>query len=724
MDFCSGLNPNQEAAVCHTEGPLLVVAGAGSGKTRVLTHRIAHLVKDLGVSPWSIIAITFTNKAASEMRQRVSDLLGNQAGEMVWVSTFHSACVRILRRELAGIGLNPHFTIYDSDDQQRLMKQCIKELDFDDKQMSTNMVLSRISRAKAELVSAASYNTTAEDFVDEKVARLYMLYQSKLEAANAFDFDDLLMRVVTIFKDYPRVLDYYQDKLQYVMVDEYQDTNRAQYELSRLLAGKHRNIFVVGDDDQSIYGWRGADIRNILDFEQDFPDAKVVKLTENYRSTKNILDAANGVVQNNRSRMGKELWTNGPEGEKVAISGVADDLMEALGIAREIDRLVQEEGKKYSDVAILYRMNSQSRSLEERFVMLGIPYQIVGGVRFYQRKEVKDILAYLRMLINQDDDIAFARVVNVPRRGIGDTTLSALAKFARLQGGSQWQALGNLDGEPTIRDRGRKSLLDFYQLIQALQKEKDQLILPDLVEAVYEKSGYRAELEREGTNEATARIENLGELISVARDFYERSEEKTLEAFLYDVSLVSDVDALDNDDGQVTLMTLHCAKGLEFPVVFIAGMEDGIFPHVRALSSEPEMEEERRLCYVGITRAKERLYLSFAGRRFISGSEAWNRPSRFLHEIPVHLCDQPAVPVQTPARQVDKDAWKKPEIRPAPDGSEKWSLEAGDRVTHGKWGDGTVVSIKGTGDNMEVAVAFALNGVKKLMVAYAPLIKR
>jgi DNA helicase-2/ATP-dependent DNA helicase PcrA len=724
MDFCSGLNPNQEAAVCHTEGPLLVLAGAGSGKTRVLTHRIAHLVKDLGVSPWSIIAITFTNKAASEMRQRVSDLLGNQAGEMVWVSTFHSACVRILRRELAGIGLNPHFTIYDSDDQQKLMKQCIKELDFDDKQMSANMVLSRISRAKSELISAAAYDTTAEDFVDEKVARLYLLYQSKLEAANAFDFDDLLMRVVNIFQEYPRVLEYYQDKLQYVMVDEYQDTNRAQYEFSRLLAGKHRNIFVVGDDDQSIYGWRGADIRNILDFEQDFPDAKVIKLTENYRSTKTILDAANGVVQNNRSRMGKELWTKGPEGEKVAISGVADDLMEALGIAREIDRLVQEEGKKYSDVAILYRMNSQSRSLEERFVMLGIPYQIVGGVRFYQRKEVKDILAYLRMLINQDDDIAFARVVNVPRRGIGDTTLSALAKFARLQGGSQWQALGKLDDEPTIRDRGRKSLLDFYQLIQVLQKEKDQLILPDLVEAVYEKSGYRAELEREGTNEATARIENLGELISVARDFYERSEEKTLEAFLYDVSLVSDVDALANEDGQVTLMTLHCAKGLEFPVVFIAGMEDGIFPHVRALSSEPEMEEERRLCYVGITRAKERLYLSFAGRRFISGSEAWNRPSRFLHEIPVHLCDQPAVPVQTPTRQVDKDAWKKPEIRPAPDGSEKWSLEAGDRVTHGKWGDGTVVSIKGTGENMEVAVAFALNGVKKLMVAYAPLIKR
>lgn len=659
MDLLSGLNKEQKDAVLHNEGPLLILAGAGSGKTRVLTHRIAYLIQQLGVFPSSILAITFTNKAAKEMRERTESLIGDLSRDM-WVGTFHSICIRILRRDIEKLGYDRSFVIYDTQDQQVVIKDCLKELNINDKNFPPKSVLETIGKQKNELMDAARFEKLyASDFRMGKIARIYKLYEKKLKNNNALDFDDIIMNTIKLFDQFPEVLGFYQRKFRYVMVDEYQDTNTAQYTLVQKLSEAHKNLCVVGDDDQGIYSWRGANIRNILDFEKDFKGCKTVKLEQNYRSTQNILDAANQVISNNTGRKCKSLWTENKDGSKIVLCENETEHEEALYTAREIQRLTNDENRKYKDFAVLYRINAQSRVLEEMFMREGLPYKIVGGQKFYDRKEIKDIIAYLRLIQNPADDVSLKRVINVPKRGIGDATVEAAEALALESEISIFSIIANAEECPTLR-RASQKLNNFSNMILKIRTMKENMSISDLLEMVIGDTGILREYEAEDTVEAQSRIENIKELKSVALEFEKQSEEKSLEEFLSNISLVSDLDKLEEEQDYVVLMTMHSAKGLEFPVVFIPGMEEGVFPGYRAMTEGPEqLEEERRLCYVGLTRAREKLYLSNARFRTLFGNSSYNKPSRFLSEIPENLVEYPFKPSRNSFEQDETTTWGK-----------------------------------------------------------------
>ncbi len=641
MDLLNGLNKEQKDAVLHNEGALLILAGAGSGKTRVLTNRIAYLIKEQRVYPSNILAITFTNKAAREMRERIDNLIGDLSNDM-WVGTFHSICIRILRRDIDKLGYDKSFVIYDTQDQQVVIKECIKELNINEKNFPPKSVLETIGKQKDELIDAAHFEKLfASDFRLGKISKLYSLYQKKLKNNNALDFDDIIMNTITLFQQNPEVLNYYQKKFRYILVDEYQDTNTAQYTLVRKLSEAHGNLCVVGDDDQSIYGWRGANIRNILDFEKDFKGCKTVKLEQNYRSTQHILDAANHVIRNNTGRKSKSLWTDNKGGSKIVMCENDNEHEEALYTAREIQRLISEDDRKFRDFAVLYRINAQSRVLEEMFMREGLPYKIVGGQKFYDRKEIKDITAYLRLIQNPTDNVSLKRVINVPKRGIGDATVELAEALALESGVSIFSIVSNADELPALK-RAANKLSSFSTMIMKLRTMKENMGIADLLEMVVDDTGILREYEMENTVEAQSRIENIKELKSVAMEFEKQSEDNSLEEFLAHISLVSDLDNLEEEQDYVVLMTMHSAKGLEFPVVFIPGMEEGVFPGYRAITEGPEqLEEERRLCYVGITRAREKLYLSNARFRTLFGNSSYNKPSRFLSEIPDELVEFP-----------------------------------------------------------------------------------
>ena len=636
------LNPMQQEAVYHTEGPLLVLAGAGSGKTRVLTHRIAYLIEEKGVAPWNIMAITFTNKAAAEMRERVDRIVGF-GSESIWVSTFHSSCVRILRRHIEYLGYSTNFTIYDGEDQKTLMKQIFKKLDIDTKQFKERAVLSKISSAKDEMITPEEYELNVGiDFREKKVAQIYKEYQKELKKNNALDFDDLILKTVELFQNVPEVLNYYQEKFRYIMVDEYQDTNLVQFKLVDLLAKKYRNICVVGDDDQSIYKFRGANIENILSFEKAFPGAKVIKLEQNYRSTQNILNAANEVIRNNRGRKDKTLWTANEEGNLTRFLQFDTAYEEADAIAREIRSKAAERACDYSEFAVLYRTNAQSRLLEEKFILHSIPYRLVGGVNFYQRKEIKDILCYLKTIANGQDDLAVQRIINVPRRGIGATSIGKVTIFASANGMSFYQALLRVKAVPAIGKAGDK-ILNFVEQIEDLKSRISELSIKELIEEILEKTGYKKELEAEGEIEAETRLQNIEELINKAVNYSENAETPTLDGFLEEVALVADVDNMDQSENRAILMTLHSAKGLEFPYVYLSGLEEGLFPSSMSIMSDDRdaVEEERRLCYVGITRAQKELTITAARQRMTNGETRFSMISRFVEEIPEWLLERP-----------------------------------------------------------------------------------
>lgn len=712
MNILDKLNNRQKEAVVTTEGPLLILAGAGSGKTRVLTHRIAYLIKEKRVSPANILAITFTNKAAQEMKDRVESLLG-YVGD-IWVSTFHSACVRILRRDIEKIGYDKNFVIYDTQDQKSLVSDCIKELDLNEKQYTPKGMLSAISKAKDKMVSPDEYLLEfGNDYRNKKVADVYRLYQKKLKKDNALDFDDIIIKTIELFKKDEEILRYYQDRFRYIMVDEYQDTNRPQYEFVNLLAKRYRNLCVVGDDDQSIYGWRGADIKNILDFEKDYPEAKVIKLEQNYRSTQIILDAANNVIDNNIKRKKKQLWTDNKDGEKIVVCEVQNEREEANFIIDRIKDLIAN-GKKYSDFAILYRTNAQSRIFEEACMMNDIPYKLVGALRFYDRKEIKDIIAYLRILVNPYDDVSLKRIINVPKRGIGESTVSALEQYAREHDTSMYFAIPDVE----LKGRARKVLDNFKKFIDDLINQLDFMTITEVIDYILEKTGYMDELKEDDTKESESRIENINEFIRAAREFMETSEDKSLESFLSGITLVSDIDTAGDIGESVVLMTLHSAKGLEFPVVFMAGMEEGIFPSSMSFIDEHELEEERRLCYVGITRAKERLFMTYARTRNLYGKPQYNTASRFINEIPQDLIVE-----------YDKGAIKRNDYESvssyintfARKANDKANYNPGDKVEHKLWGIGTVVNVEGIGEERELTVAFPNVGIKRLSLKYAPI---
>ncbi|MEX2323947.1 MAG: DNA helicase PcrA [Acidimicrobiia bacterium] len=715
------LNASQRDAVTTTEGPVLVVAGAGSGKTRVLTYRVAHLIRDLGVSPYAILAITFTNKAADEMKERVARLVGGVARGM-WVSTFHSACVRILRREAHALGYRSGFTIYDDIDSRRLVEMCVRQLDMDPKRFPPKAIRGAISNAKNELIDAQSFAEKGGGPYHARVAEVYRLYQRRLVEASAMDFDDLLMVTVDLFGAFPDVLEQYRQRFQYVLVDEYQDTNHAQYRLVQMLAGAHRNLCVVGDSDQSIYAFRGADIRNILDFEHDYPDATVVVLDRNYRSTQTILDAANAVISNNASRRPKELWTEVGVGDPITVYRAEDEHDEAAFIAERLAEL-PEQRLNLSDAAIFYRTHAQSRVLEEVLVRFRVPYQVIGGPKFYDRREVKDAMAYLKAIVNPDDQVALKRIVNVPKRAIGDTTVAHVDRFAEREGISFHDALTRAAEIEALTSRAANAVAEFVALLSVLAAAAEDGPRAAL-EAVLHDTGYLAALQQEGSVEALSRVENLQELISVASEFEEAGPTgdlgdehwndmtgtRRLERFLEATALVSDVDALE-DSGVVTLMTLHNAKGLEFPVVFIAGMEDGVFPHMRSLGDPTQLEEERRLAYVGITRARQKLYLTHATTRNLFGANQWNSASRFLTEIPAKYVDE-----QKPRLRVREREETAP--RRTMRGAD---VGRGHRVRHGTFGLGTVKAIHGEGDDAEAVVVFDEFGEKRLALSIAPL---
>ncbi|WP_274362574.1 DNA helicase PcrA [Paenibacillus thermotolerans] len=737
------LNPRQREAVQATDGPLLILAGAGSGKTRVLTHRIAYLIEAKKVAPWSILAITFTNKAAREMQERVSKLVGPH-GQDIWVSTFHSMCVRILRRDIERIGFTSSFTILDSGDQLSVIRNCMKDLNIDTKKIEPKAVQAAISAAKNELIDPKRYEEKIGDYFQGIVAKVYAMYQKRLKANNSLDFDDLIMSTIQLFKDEPQVLDFYQNKFQYIHVDEYQDTNRAQYMLCRMLADKHHRICVVGDSDQSIYGWRGADISNILNFEKDYPEAQSILLEQNYRSTSNILNAANEVIKNNPGRKAKNLWTDQGEGQKIQ-TYIADSEHEEGYFIAGIIRKNRESGKRFGDHAILYRTNAQSRVIEEILIKSDIPYQIVGGVKFYDRKEIKDILAYLRLISNPDDDISFARVVNVPKRGIGDTTIDKLGEAAAARGVSLFAMIDGVESAG-ITARAASALREFKESIDNLSRMVEYLSVTELTEKMLDTIQYREELKRENTLESKARLENIDEFLSVTMDFEKRNEDKSLVSFLTDLALIADIDTMNNDpedaDDAVILMTMHSAKGLEFPIVFIAGMEENVFPHSRVQNDPTELEEERRLAYVGITRAERELYLTCARMRTLFGRLSANSPSRFLAEIPDEYKENVS-PGRGGFRSVGgfggggggfggataAGASATPRVTiKAPafvgGGAAGADFSAGDKVSHNKWGVGTVVSVRGEGDDRELQIAFpAPVGVKKLLAKFAPIQK-
>lgn len=767
MSIYDKLNEPQREAVYHTDGPLLILAGAGSGKTRVLTHRIAYLIGERGVNAWNILAITFTNKAAEEMRQRVDNLVGFGA-ESVWVSTFHSACVRILRRFIDRLGYENHFTIYDTDDQKTLIKEVCRKVDVDTKVFKERSLLSAISSAKNEMILPDEFELNAGgDFAKMKIAKVYREYEAQMKANNALDFDDLLVKTVQLLQTQPDVLESYQERFRYIMVDEYQDTNTVQFQLVSLLAGKYKNLCVVGDDDQSIYKFRGANIRNILDFEHEFPDAKVIKLEQNYRSTGNILNAANSVIANNRGRKEKSLWTENGEGELIRLRQFDTAFDEADFIGEDIKSAVRQGGS-YNDSAVLYRTNAQSRLLEEKFIAMNIPYKIVGGVNFYARREIKDLLAYLKTIDNGRDDVAVRRIINVPKRGIGLTTINRIQESATERGIGFYEALlapGLIAGG----GRSATKLDSFAALIEYFKTLAEEMSITDLLQEVIEKTGYIESLENEDKEEAKTRKENIDELISKAATYEESCQDKdekaTLSGFLEEVALVADIDSLDEDQEYVVLMTLHSAKGLEFPRVYLAGMEDGLFPGYMSINAgdREELEEERRLCYVGITRAEQELTLTSARRRMVHGETQYNPMSRFVKEIPRELLDtgnkkftqETEMPAQQNTYARAREAFRAQAFgeafgRMAPaknqgtsktvtgsqalaslqkgsqlaaGGNGPLGYEVGDRVRHVKFGEGTVTDIKEGGRDHEVTIEFDSVGTRKMFAKFAKLVK-
>ena len=748
MSIYDTLNEPQREAVYYTEGPLLILAGAGSGKTRVLTHRIAYLIEEKGVNPWNILAITFTNKAAGEMRERVDRLVGF-GSESIWVSTFHSMCVRILRRHISLLGYDTNFTIYDADDQKTLMKDVCKLLQIDTKIYKERALLAAVSHAKNELVTPEEFRLNAGgDFSQRKIAEVYEEYEKQLKANNALDFDDLLIKTVQLFQTQADVLEYYQERFRYIMVDEYQDTNTVQFELVRLLASKYRNLCVVGDDDQSIYKFRGANIKNILNFEQYFEDAKVIKLEQNYRSTSNILNAANAVIRNNAGRKDKTLWTDNGEGEKIQFRQFDSAYDEAEYIVDDIRKRVREKEYSYHDNVILYRTNAQSRLFEEKFVTANIPYKIVGGINFYARREIKDLLAYLKTVDNGKDDLAVRRIVNVPKRGIGLTSINRVQDYAAAYNIGFYDALRAVDLIPNI-GRGASKLESFVALIEHFKTDAEDMSISDLLKEIIEETGYIESLQAEDMVEAETRIENIDELLSKVaayeEDCEDRNEPASLSGFLEEVALVADIDSLDEDTDYVVLMTLHSAKGLEFPNVYLAGMEDVLFPSYMTITSDDpeEVEEERRLCYVGITRAEKELTLTCARRRMIRGETQYNKMSRFLKEIPMELLSTGAAftkekeepEVKVSAYMQAKQAFKaKPFGGSAPysqaparsfgkPSGKGLDYGTGDRVRHIKFGEGTVTAIVEGGRDYEVTVAFDTAGTKKMFAAFAKLVK-
>ncbi len=741
MSIYDSLNEEQKKGVFTTEGPVLLLAGAGSGKTRVLTHRAVYLIEELGVNPYHILAITFTNKAAGEMRERIDDMVG-YGSENIWVSTFHSTCVRILRRFIDHIGFGTNFTIYDTEDQKTIMKDICKRLEIDTKMYKEKSLLAAISSAKDELISPEAYALRAQgDFRKMKEAAVYREYQQVLRKNNALDFDDLIVKTVELFQSDMEVLDYYQERFRYIMVDEYQDTNTAQFQLIKLLAGKYKNLCVVGDDDQSIYKFRGANIYNILNFEKEFPNAVTIKLEQNYRSTQNILNAANGVIANNVGRKAKRLWTENEEGEKIAFHQFETGFDEADYVAKDIRSKVREGMYHYGDCAVLYRTNAQSRLFEERFITASIPYKIVGGVNFYSRREIKDLLAYLKTIDNAMDDLAVRRIINVPKRGIGATTLSRVQDYADENGLTFYNALKMAEEIGTI-GRASAKIRPFVMLIQSMRSKLPYISVSELLKEIIEETGYVRELEAENTEEAQQRMENIDELISKAVTYEESEEEPTLSGFLEEVALVADIDSVDETQDYVVLMTLHSAKGLEFPQVYLAGMEDGLFPGFGAICAEnptAEIEEERRLAYVGITRAKERLSISCARMRMIRGETQYNKVSRFVKEIPRELLagtiqkeKMPDIPKPSmmaknvfSAKPMALRRTGVPEARNFGNSAMKKSLDyaVGDTVSHLKFGTGVVKQIIDGGRDYEVTVDFSGVGVKKMFASFAKLKK-
>lgn len=772
MSIYDSLNPMQQEAVFHTEGPLLILAGAGSGKTRVLTHRVAYLIEQKEVNPWNIMAITFTNKAAGEMRERVNRLVGFGA-ESVWVSTFHSSCVKILRRFIENLGYSTNFTIYDSDDQKTLMKQVLKKMDLDPKQYRDRAVISAISSAKNELISPEEFMLNAQgDWRERKVAEVYQEYQEQLKKNNALDFDDLIFKTVDLLRTSQDVREYYQERFRYIMVDEYQDTNTAQFQLVSLLAGKYKNLCVVGDDDQSIYKFRGANISNILGFESEFPGAKVIKLEQNYRSTSRILNAANAVIHNNQGRKDKTLWTANGEGEPVAFKQYEQAYEEADGIIRDI----LASGRDYQDCAVLYRTNAQSRLLEEKCIANNVPYRLVGGVNFYQRKEIKDILCYLKTIANGQDDIAVQRIINVPKRGIGATSIGRITAWSSEQGYSFYEACRRAQAVPGLGKAAGK-IAGFVAQIEDFRERllEDGYSLKELIEGILDETGYRAELEAEGEIESQTRLENIDELINKAVSYWEEHEQPDLNEFLEEVALVADVDRMDDSQNRVTLMTLHSAKGLEFPMVYLSGMEDGLFPSSMSIMSDDrtDIEEERRLCYVGITRAMERLVITGARMRMVNGETRYSKISRFVEEIPEELIESEKLEPRLGHRRLadgheekglpwseakqqkgismfgmKSNSYASPTSSYAGAGgggspyarggmgtppgfgktftvqkSAALSYQEGDRVSHIKFGEGTVQSIHDGAKDYEVTVAFDRAGVKKMFASFAKLEK-
>ncbi len=737
-----GLNKQQQDAVVHTKGPVLIMAGAGSGKTRVLTHRIAYLIEEKGILPWNILAITFTNKAAKEMKERVAKLLG-ESGQDVWVSTFHALCVRILRRYIDRLGYNRAFTITDTSEQRTLVKRILADLNLDSKKFDSRALLSAISNAKNNLLTPKEYKKSAGTPFEEIAADVYERYQSALKENQSLDFDDLIMMTIQLFDQEAEVLDYYQEKFKYIHVDEYQDTNEAQYKLVSLLAQKYRNICVVGDADQSIYGWRGANMENILNFKKDYPDAHVTLLEQNYRSTKTILAAANSVIANNDNRADKNLWTENDQGEQVSYYRGQNENDEARYVVANIQKEVAEHKFDYGSFAILYRTNAQSRVMEETLLKANIPYTMVGGHKFYDRKEIRDVLAYLTLLANPLDSMSFERVINEPKRGIGQTSINKLRTFANDHSWSLLEAAENVDLANELNSRAKNSISGFALLISEITKKLDSMNITDITQEILNKSGYLDSLKSTKNLENESRIENLEEFISVTEQYDQQNQDslgsENLINFLSDLALVSDQDDVQEDGSQVTLMTLHAAKGLEFPVVFMIGMEEGLFPLSRAAESQSELQEERRLAYVGITRTKEKLFLTNAYSRMLYGRLQNNPESRFIGEIKPELIHYenvqenskgPKTPFDRRTSSALASTYHSPDIPKVNNkstgaiGAENKSWNVGDKVSHKAWGTGTVVKVSGTGEDMELDIAFKSKGIKRLLAAFAPITKK
>ena len=723
----TGLNKEQQQAVQHTEGPLLILAGAGSGKTKVLTVRIAHLLAQ-DVNPYEILAITFTNKAAKEMKSRVEGLVGDVANR-IWLSTFHSFCAKFLRFELDNfLGYNSNFTIYDTSDSQAVIKAALKALNLDDKYYPVGAMIGAISDAKNKLLFASDFRKQARDFYQEKVADVYEYYERELRKNNALDFDDLLLVAVKLLQSNEAVLDKYSKRFRYVMIDEYQDTNHAQYLLAKLLASHWKNIAVVGDADQSIYAWRGADIQNILDFEKDYPNCTSIKLEQNYRSTKIILDAANAVIENNEGRPKKNLWTDKTEGAKIQHFTAQSEHEEAAFIGDTIAKKHDIHGVPYGDMAILYRTNAQSRVLEEALIKRALPYTMVGGTKFYDRKEIKDVLAYLRVLYNPFDDLSLLRIINVPKRSIGATTVAKLQDYARANGTSLFMTLTQLHLVDTIKGKTKEKLEEFGILIFTLVAEMEDKTVLDILESILDRTGYLAQLEESTDPQDQARAENIGELLSVAKDFQDTNPTGTVEDFLEQVALVNDVDSFEQEESKVTLMTLHAAKGLEFPIVFLGGLEEGLFPHSRTLMNPEEIEEERRLAYVGITRAEKELYISNATTRTVFGRTSSYLPSRFIDEIPEELVDGLRAKRKVPddiKRHVPQhmSVTSRPVTKPIVRNEVIADWNIGDTAIHSKWGNGKVINVAGEGAGMKLTIEFPTQGVRVVMAKFAPVKK-